>query len=39
VTQALDWAAADIPEGLWDDLEGLGYVTIDPEANRLYTPG
>lgn len=39
VAQALDWAAEDIPEGLWDDLEGLGYVTTDPEANRLYTPG
>ncbi|WP_417257433.1 aldo/keto reductase [Celeribacter sp.] len=39
VTQTLEWAEADIPEALWDELAELPYETTDPEANRDYKPG
>ena len=39
VAQTLDWAAVEVPEALWRDLDGLGYSTEGPEANREYEPG
>ena len=39
IKQTLDWASADIPEALWDDLAKMSYSTEDPEASREYKPG
>ncbi len=39
VAETLDWAAADLPQALWDDLASLDHATEDPEANRAYRPG
>ena len=39
VQQTLDWASADIPQALWDEIGKLDYSTEDPEANREYKPG
>lgn len=39
VTQTLEWAEAEIPQKLWDEIEALEYDTVDPEANRVYNPG
>ncbi|WP_417270510.1 aldo/keto reductase [Celeribacter sp.] len=39
VTQTLEWAEADIPDALWDELAEFPYETTDPEANRDYKPG
>ncbi len=37
VVQTLDWAAAEIPD--WQALINLPHSKIDPEADRVYTPG
>ena len=39
VSQTLDWAQAEIPEALWDDLARLTPSQEDPEADRDYKPG
>jgi D-threo-aldose 1-dehydrogenase len=39
VRETLDWAAWPVPAAVWDELEGLGYSTDDPEATRAYKPG
>ncbi len=39
VAQTLDWAAAEIPPALWEEVEALGHATDDPEAGRVYRPG
>ncbi|MFW2542414.1 aldo/keto reductase [Primorskyibacter sp. 2E107] len=39
VQQTLDWAAAEIPQAVWDALAGLEYSSEDPEASRVYRPG
>lgn len=39
VQQTLDWAAAPVPAGAFDELAGVGYSTQDPEADRVYVPG
>ncbi len=39
VAQTLEWAAADIPQAVWDAMEAVGYSTEDPEAKRDYKPG
>lgn len=39
VQQTLDWASAEIPQALWDDLAKLDYGMNDPEASRNYKPG
>jgi len=39
VTQTLDWAAADIPQIVWDEVGKLGFSNEDPEANRVYKAG
>ncbi|MCB1335554.1 MAG: aldo/keto reductase [Roseivivax sp.] len=39
VTETLQWAAAPVPQALWDELAELPFETADPEANRVYRPG
>lgn len=39
VKQSLDWASADIPQALWDELAKLSFSMDDPEATREYKPG
>ncbi len=39
VAQTLDWASTEIPQRLWDALEGLPVDMTDPEAHRDYKPG
>ncbi|MCY4053308.1 MAG: aldo/keto reductase [Hyphomicrobiales bacterium] len=39
VTQTLDWAQAELPEALWQDLAQFKPSFDDPEANREYKPG
>ena len=39
VAQTVAWSEWDIPAEVWEELEGLGYSTEDPEANRDYRPG
>lgn len=39
VQQTLDWAAAPIPQAVWDALAALPYGMDDPEAGRDYRPG
>ena len=39
VQQTLNWATADIPQALWDEIEKLEYSMVDPEATRVYKPG
>jgi len=39
VTQSLEWASLAIPQGLWDEIDGLPFSSDDPEANREYKPG
>ena len=39
VQQALDWAAAPIPQAAWDALAALPFDLTDPEAGRDYRPG
>lgn len=39
VTETLDWAAADIPAALWQELAALPSSSDDPEANRIYSLG
>lgn len=39
VAQTVAWSEWDIPAEVWDELEGLGHSTEDPEANRDYRPG
>lgn len=38
VQQTLDWAAADIPQALWDEINAIEADYSDPEANRVYSP-
>jgi len=39
VVETLDWASAELPQALWDDIAALGFSMEDPEANREYKPG
>ncbi len=39
VAETLDWAGTDIPEELWQELEGLPTSADDPEATREYKLG
>jgi D-threo-aldose 1-dehydrogenase len=39
VAQTLAWAGANIPSAMWQQLQGLAFSTIDPEADRIYVPG
>ena len=39
VTQTLEWAEADIPDALWDELAEFPYETTDPENTSDYKPG
>ncbi len=39
IDQTLDWANAEIPPAIWDEIESLGFDTKDPEADREYKPG
>lgn len=39
VRETLDWAAAEIPQAVWDDIDGFEASFVDPEANRDYRPG
>ncbi len=39
VAQTLDWATAQIPQALWDQLAALPFDTTDPEAHRVYKLG
>jgi D-threo-aldose 1-dehydrogenase len=39
VQQTLDWAGAELPQALWDELSGVPSTSEDPEANRVYKPG
>ena len=39
VQQTLDWASAEIPQALWDEISDLPFRTDDPEASRVYRPG
>ena len=39
VRQTLDWAEAEIPDALWDEIADLPFSTDDPEASRVYRPG
>lgn len=38
VEQSLAWAATQVPDALWDELENLTPSYDDPEATRQYTP-
>jgi D-threo-aldose 1-dehydrogenase len=37
--QTLDWANWKIPDALWASLKALPFDIVDPEANRVYSPG
>ena len=37
VHQTHEWAAMDLPDALWADLEALDVPTTDPEAGRVFT--
>jgi len=39
VAQTLNWATLSVPQTLWDELQTLGYSSVDPEAEREYKPG
>ena len=39
INETLEWASADIPQAMWDEINELAYSTDDPEANREYKPG
>lgn len=39
VAQTLEWASAEVPDALWDEIADLPYETEDPEAKRVYRPG
>lgn len=39
VSQTIDWAQADIPQAVWDDIAALPFSSEDPEADRDYKPG
>ena len=39
IDQTLAWAVLDIPDAAWQQINGLGYETGDPEADRVYNPG
>lgn len=39
VQQTLDWAAWEIPDALWAELDSLPFDTDDPEATRDYKLG
>jgi len=39
ITETLNWASAEIPQAVWDDIAALDIDTSDPEANRDYKPG
>ncbi len=39
VDQTLQWASAEIPGAVWDEINALGYSMEDPEAHRDYQPG
>ncbi|MEM9871771.1 MAG: aldo/keto reductase [Pseudomonadota bacterium] len=39
VAQTLAWAAADIPQAVWDAVADLPFAATDPEAGRVYKPG
>ncbi len=39
VEQTLAWAATEIPDALWQELDALNPSCDDPEASRVYKPG
>lgn len=39
VAETLEWAAADVPDALWEELEGLTSSNEDPEASRVHSLG
>lgn len=39
VTETLEWAGAEVPDALWEELAGLPFDLSDPEAHRDYKPG
>ncbi len=39
VAETLAWAAAELPDALWESLAKLPFDTTDPEAHRDYRPG
>ena len=39
VRQTLEWATANIPQALWDELADLPVSHDDPEASRVYSSG
>jgi D-threo-aldose 1-dehydrogenase len=39
VAESLDWAEAEIPPALWEELAMIAPSRDDPEANRDYRPG
>lgn len=38
IAQTHEWAAWPIPDALWDELATLPFSTMDPEAERQYSP-
>jgi D-threo-aldose 1-dehydrogenase len=39
VRQTLEWASMAIPDEVFRQASELGYSTVDPEADRVYSPG
>ena len=39
VQQTIDWATAELPDELWEEIENINFSSEDPEANREYKPG
>jgi D-threo-aldose 1-dehydrogenase len=39
VKQALDWAAEGIADRVFEELSMVEFSTLDPEADRQYSPG
>jgi D-threo-aldose 1-dehydrogenase len=39
VAETLAWAAAPVPDALWEEVAALPFSSEDPEATRVYDPG
>ena len=39
VQQTIDWATAELPDELWEEIENINFSSENPEANREYKPG
>ena len=39
VQQTIDWATAELPDELWEEIANINFSSEDPEANREYKPG